>query len=147
MSYRLGKWEYDHGLGLGFRFPVSLPPIHFTCETASFLRYAALRKHIKSIPHDYFLRGAYLRNEAVSHVKCMGGARRGIETLTLTHDHIPIYPVYNSCFPCVHAKGCVHDFPLGRGQSIISRCPPPALPLCARRTYVRGIFVRPKKSG
>ena len=31
-----------------------------------------IRKHIKSIPHDYFLRGAYLRNEAVSHVKCMG---------------------------------------------------------------------------
>ena len=26
MSYRLGKWEYDHGLGLEFRFPVSLPP-------------------------------------------------------------------------------------------------------------------------
>ena len=42
VSYRLGKWEYDHGLGLGFRFPVS--PIHFTCETASFLRYAALTK-------------------------------------------------------------------------------------------------------
>ena len=114
MSYRLSKWEYDHGLGLGFRFPVSLP-IYFTCETASFLRYAALRKHIESIPHDYFLRAGYLRNEAVSHVKCMGGARRGIETLTLTHDHIPIYPAYNSRFPCVHAKGCVHDFPLGRG--------------------------------
>ena len=46
-----------------------------------------------------------------------GGARRGIETLTLTHDHIPIYPVYNSRFPCVHAKGCVHDFPLGRGKA------------------------------
>ena len=25
VSYRLGKWEYDHGLGLEFRFPVSLP--------------------------------------------------------------------------------------------------------------------------
>ena len=44
----------------------------------------------------------------------MGGARRGIETLTLTHDHIAIYPVYNSRFPCVPAKGCVPAFPLGR---------------------------------
>ena len=25
VSYRLGKWEYDHGLGLEFRLPVSLP--------------------------------------------------------------------------------------------------------------------------
>ena len=74
VSYRLGKWECDHGLGLGFRFPVSLP-IHFTCETASFLRYAALRKHIGSIPHDYFLRGAYLRNEAVSHVERDGESK------------------------------------------------------------------------
>ena len=24
----------------------------------------------------------------------------------ITHDHIPIYPVYNSRFPCVPAKGC-----------------------------------------
>ena len=47
--------------------------------------------------------------------KMYGGVRRGIETLTLTHDHIPIYPVYNSRFPCVPAKGCVPDFPLGRG--------------------------------
>ena len=44
VSYRLGKWQCDHGLGLEFRFPVSLPYIHFTCETASFLRYAPLRK-------------------------------------------------------------------------------------------------------
>ena len=37
VSYRLGKWEYYHGLGLEFRFPVSIPHFTLTCETASFL--------------------------------------------------------------------------------------------------------------
>ena len=70
---------------------------------------------------DMFSEGRVSQKRSRFACKMYGGARRGIETLTLTHDHIPIYPVYNSRFPCVHAKGCVHDFPLGRGQRTAQR--------------------------
>ena len=66
---------------------------------------------------DMFSEGRVSQKRSRFACKMYGGARRGIETLTLTHDHIPIYPVYNSRFPCVPAKGCVPAFPLGRGQS------------------------------
>ena len=63
---------------------------------------------------DMFSEGRVSQKRSRFACKMYGGARRGIETLTLTQDHIPIYPVYNSRFPCVPAKGCVPAFPLGR---------------------------------
>ena len=119
VSYRLGKWEYDHGLGLEFRFPVSLPHT-FYMRNGFVSEIRAPQKVIMRNRLDMFSEGRVSQKRSRFACKMYGGARRGIETLTLTHDHIPIYPVYNSRFPCVHAKGCVHDFPLGRGACGVS---------------------------
>ena len=114
VSYRPGKWECDHGLGLGFRFPVSLPHT-FYMRNGFVSEIRAPQKVIMRNRLDMFSEGRVSQKRSRFACKMYGGVRRGIETLTLTQDHIPIYPVYNSRFPCVPAKGCVPDFPLGRG--------------------------------
>ena len=106
VSYRLGKWEYDHGLGLEFRFPVSLPHT-FYMRNGFVSEIRAPQKVIMRNRLDMFSEGRVSQKRSRFACKMYGGSETGNRNSTLTHDHIPIYPVYNSCFPCVPAKGCV----------------------------------------
>ena len=67
---------------------------------------------------DMFSEGRVSQKRSRFACKIYGGARRGIETLTLTHDHIPIYSVYNSRFPVFTRRAVFTTFRFSLGEAI-----------------------------
>ena len=76
VSYRLGKWEYDHGLGLGFRFPVSLPHT-FYMRNGFVSEIRAPQKVIMRNTLDMFSEARVSQKRSRFACKMYGGARDG----------------------------------------------------------------------
>ena len=96
VSYRLGKWECDHGLGLGFRFPVSLPHT-FYMRNGFVSEIRAPQKVIMRNRLDMFSEPGNRNpiNPAVVTTVAVLVSPGGFM------GHIPIYSVYNSRFHAV----------------------------------------------